>query len=106
MKIQFIILLCAILLYVTAQTNEPTKTIFGNKIPRLGYFISPSCQIGNIAGSTAVLPGIGGGIILNNKLMLVINYKFIANENTPVGEMDSTLYLDQKLFGIKCEYSN
>ena len=106
MKTQFIIFICAISFYATAQTDEPAKTLFGNKKLQLGYFINPACQFGNIAGSTAVLPAVGAGISINNNWYVGLNYKFIATENTPVGETDSSLYLDQKLFGIKCEYSN
>jgi hypothetical protein len=100
-----IILFCALALNVAAQESDKPKTLFGNGKPQLGYFVSPSCQIGEIAGSTAVLPGIGAGIVLNNKITLGINYKFIVTENTPVGETDDRLYLDQKYVGFKGEYS-
>jgi len=105
MKIKLLILFCALVFNTKAQPDEETKTVFGNKNLKMGYFVNPYCQFGEIAGSTAVLPGIGAGIIINNKLTLGLTYKFIVNENTPVGETDSTLYLDQKFFGLKCEYS-
>jgi hypothetical protein len=105
MKNLSIILFCVLVINVTAQETNKSKTLFGNGKPLLGYFVSPSCQFGEIAGSTAVLPGIGVGIVLNNKISLGINYKFIATENTPVGETDDRLYLDQKYLGFKGEYS-
>ncbi len=99
-----IILFCAAALNAAAQKAEETRTLFGTVKPHVGYFVIPSCQVGEIAGSTAVLPGIGAGIILNNKISLGINYRFIATENTPVGETDTRLYLDQRFTGIKGEY--
>ncbi|MBK6964605.1 MAG: hypothetical protein IPH20_11885 [Bacteroidales bacterium] len=105
MKIELTIILFVILATVTAQPEKETKTILGNKQPHIGYFINPFCQFGNIAGSAAVLPGIGAGVMFNNKISTGVNYRFIVNENTPVGETDTTLYLDQFFTGIKCEYS-
>ena len=105
MKNLSIILFCFLAIQVAAQQTEGPKTLFGNGKPHLGYFVSPSCQFGEIAGSTAVLPGIGAGIVLNNKISLGINYKFIVTENTPVGETDENLYLDQLYGGVRCEYS-
>jgi hypothetical protein len=100
-----IFLFCAAAFNAAAQQAEETKTLFGNSKTHIGYFIIPSCQIGEIAGSIAVLPGIGAGIILNNKISLGINYRFIATENTPDGESDTKLYLDQQYTGVKGEYS-
>jgi hypothetical protein len=104
-KIKILFLLCAVTANLAAQTNEETKTIFGNGKPHLGYFVSPFGQFGKIAGSTAVLPGLGAGVIFNNKFSLGVTYKFIATENTPVGEEETRLYLDQFYAGIKAEYS-
>jgi len=104
MKTILIILFCTAAFNAAAQQAEETKTLFGSGKPHIGYFVIPSCQIGEIAGSTAVLPGIGAGIILNNKISLGINYRFIATENTPVGETDTRLYLDQNYAGVKGEY--
>jgi hypothetical protein len=100
-----IILFCAAAINVTAQQEEETKTLFGSGKPHIGYFVIPSCQTGEIAGSIAVLPGVGVGIILNNKISLGINYRFITTENTPVSETDTRLYLDQQYAGCKGEYS-
>jgi hypothetical protein len=100
-----IILFCAAALNAAAQQAQETKTLFGNVKPHIGYFVMPSCQIGEIAGSTAVLPGIGAGLILNNKISIGINYRFIATENTPVSETDTRLYLDQQYLGVKGEYT-
>ncbi len=105
MKIKILILLCAIAANLTAQINEEPKTIFRNGKPHIGYFVSPFVQSGKIAGSTAVLPGVGAGVIFNNQFSLGVSYKFIATENTPVGEVDTRLYLDQFYAGIKAEYS-
>jgi hypothetical protein len=105
MKIRLFILMCFIGLSSTAQPNEATKTVFGNGKPDIGYFISPFCQFGEIAGSTAILPGIGAGVVFNNHIYLGMNYKFIASENTPEGEPDNRLYLDQRYFGFKFEYA-
>lgn len=105
MKIKFIIILCVVALNVTAQTDKEVKTIFGNRNPHIGYFISPSCQSGNLAGSTAVIPGLGAGVIFNNKISLEVKYKFTVTENTPVGETDNRLYLHGQWFGLRAEYS-
>jgi hypothetical protein len=105
MKINLLMLLFMIVLNLTAQTNEEAKTAFGNEKTHLGFFISPSCQFGKIVGSNAVVPGIGGGIILNHKLYLGLIYHYTASENTPTGESDSRFYLDQKWGGVRCEYA-
>lgn len=103
MKIKLILFLLAITSSLFAQTPKEPKTLFGNGKPHLGYFIVPSCQFGPIAGPIAVLPGIGAGITMNNKISVGLSFKFIATENTPNGE-DDQLYLDQKYAGIKGEY--
>jgi hypothetical protein len=105
MKIRLLILMCFPGLYTAAQTNEDLKSVFGNGKPDIGYFISPSCQFGEIAGSTAILPGIGAGVVFNKNIYLGMNYKFIASENTPDGEPDNRLYLDQRYYGLKFEYA-
>jgi hypothetical protein len=105
MKIKFLILLCFVVLYTTAQTIEDSKTVFGNGKPAICYFVSPSCQLAEIAGSTAILPGIGAGVLFNDRIYFGINYKFIASENTPKGELDNRLYLDQRYYGLKFEYA-
>ncbi len=104
MRMISIILFCAAAFNAAAQQAEETKTLFGSGKSQIGYFVNPSCQFSEIAGSTVVLPGVGAGIILNNYISLGINYRFIATENTPVGEADTRLYLDQKYTGIKGEY--
>jgi hypothetical protein len=104
MKIKLIIILSAVVLNITAQTNEEAKTLIGNGKPHIGYFINPSCQFGNFAGASAVIPGIGAGVILNNKYSLNILYKFTVTENTPAGEANQ-LYLHGQWFGLKAEYS-
>jgi hypothetical protein len=105
MKIKLMIIICVLVSNAMAQTEEEIKTLFGNQKPRIGYFLSPFCQFGKIAGPMAVLPGIGAGIILNNKISFGLSYKFIASENTPDKETDDRLYLDQKYIGLRCEYS-
>jgi hypothetical protein len=105
MKFQLLILLFAVAFNLQAQTVEEPKTIFGNKKMHFGYFVNPSFQLGKIAGPTAVMPGIGAGVILNNKISLGLTYKYILTENTPDKETDNRLYLDQKYMGIKGEYS-
>ena len=104
MKIKLIILLCAFVFNTAAQTKQEAKTIFGNGKPHIGYFINPSFQVGNFAGSTAIIPGIGAGVLFNNKLSASILYKFTLTENTPAGEPDQ-LYLHGQWFGLKAEYS-
>lgn len=105
MKTKLIFLLALIAFNASAQTKEATKTLFGTGKPSLGYFVSPSCQIGDMAGSTAVMPGIGGGLLFNERIYLGLNYKFIVTENTPIGETDTRLYLDRKWGGLKFEYA-
>ncbi len=105
MKIKFLILLCFVVLNTTAQTTEATNTVFGSGKTSIGYFVSPSCQLADIAGSTAILPGIGVGVLFNDRIYFGINYKFITSENTPNGELDSRLYLDQRYYGLKFEYA-
>jgi hypothetical protein len=104
MKIKLIIILSAVVLNITAQTNEEAKTLFGNGKPHIGYFINPSCQFGNFAGANAVIPGIGAGVILNKKYSLNILYKLTVTERTPAGEANQ-LYLHGQWFGFKAEYS-
>jgi hypothetical protein len=105
MRIKLIIILSSIVLNLTAQTSKEVKTLIGTGTPRIGYFITPFCQFGSIAGSTAVIPGVGAGIVFNNNISLDLRYKFIATENTPVGEVNYRLYLDGQWFGIKSEFS-
>jgi hypothetical protein len=104
-KAKLLLLFFAIATTITAQNNEDTKTVFGKGKPEIGYFVSPSFQFGEIAGSTAVLPGLGIGIVLNNRIYLGLNYKYIATENTPEGESDNRLYLDQRYCGLRFEYA-
>lgn len=105
MKSKLFILLIYLSLSSTAQNNEEAKTLLGKGLPHMGYFISPSIQVGQIAGFTAVVPGVGIGVVLNKRVYLGAVYKFIENENTPTGETDNTLYLDQRWYGVKCEFS-
>lgn len=105
MKIKLLIILCFVVLNTTAQINEATKTVFGSGKPSVGYFINPSCQLGEIAGNSAILPGLGAGVVFNGRLYLGINFKYIASENTPEGESDNRLYLDQRYCGLKFEYA-
>jgi hypothetical protein len=104
MKIKLIIILSAVVLNITAQTNETVKTVFGNGKLHIGYFINPFCQFGNFAGANAVIPGVGVGVILNNKYSLNLLYKLTVTENTPSGEANQ-LYLHGQWFGLKAEYS-
>lgn len=103
-KAKLLLLFFTIAVTTSAQSNKEAKTFFGNGKQEIGYFVSPSCQFGNIAGSTAIMPGIGAGIIFNKKYYLGLNYKFIATENTTVGEIDNRLYLDQRYGGVRFEY--
>jgi hypothetical protein len=104
-KIKLLLLFSTIMLATTAQTDEEVKTLFGRGKPDIGYFINPSCQFGEIAGTNAILPGIGAGVVFNDRIYLGINYKFIVSENTPDGELDTRLYLDQRYFGLRFEYA-
>jgi hypothetical protein len=104
MKFRILIVLVTIVSNLAAQSDEGVKTVFGTGVPHIGYFITPLCQAGRIAGSTAIIPGIGAGVILNNKISFDLRYKFIATENTPHGEVNDQLYLDGQWFGIRCEY--
>jgi hypothetical protein len=104
MKIKLSMFLIILTINLAAQTNGESETLFGKGNPHLGYFISPFCQAGEIAGTTAVIPGVNAGVILNDKFYLGVVYKFIVTENTPTGELDN-LYLDQRWGGLKCEYS-
>lgn len=104
-KVNLLLLFFTIAGTTTAQTNEEVKTFFGNGKLEIGYFVSPTCQFGDIAGSTAILPGLGAGIVINKNIYFGMNYKFIASENTPEGEPDSRLYLDQRYYGLKFEYA-
>jgi hypothetical protein len=104
-KVKLLLFFFTIAVNTKAQTNAEAKTVFGGSKPDIGYFISPSCQVGEIAGSTAILPGIGVGVVLNDRLYFGMNYKFIASENTPEGEPDNRLYLDQRYYGLKFEYT-
>jgi len=105
MKTKFLIILSFIVVNIQAQTSQAVKSIFGKENPKIGYFINPSFQFGEIAGNTAILPGLGAGVVFNNQIYLGINYKFIASENTPKGEPDNRLYLDQRYLGLKFEYA-
>ena len=104
-KVKLLLLFFTVTVTTPALTNEKAKTFFGNGKQEIGYFVSPSCQFGNIAGSTAILPGLGAGIVINKNIYLGMNYKFIASENTPEGEPDNRLYLDQRYYGLKFEYA-
>jgi hypothetical protein len=104
MKIKLMGILSIVALNLTAQTNKDVMTISGTWTPHIGYFLTPFCQIGKMAGSTATIPGIGAGVVLNNKFSFDLRYKYIITENTPKGEVDNRLYLDGQWFGIRCEY--
>lgn len=104
-KVNLLLLFFTIAGTTTAQTNEEVKTFFGNGKLEIGYFVSPTCQFGDIAGSTAILPGIGAGVVFNDKLYLGINFKYIASEKTPEDESDTRLYLDQRYCGLRFEYA-
>jgi hypothetical protein len=104
MKIRLSIILFMVVLNTTAQTKDNAKTVFGNLKPHMGYFINPSCQFGKFGGATAVIPGIGAGLIFNNNLSVNLLYKFTVTENTPA-EVSDQLYLHGQWFGLKAEYS-
>ncbi len=104
MKYTLSVLYLILTLNLAAQTNGETKTLFGKGNLHLGYFLSPLCQAGEIAGSTALIPGINAGVVINDKFYLGLVYKYIATENTPTGELEN-LYLDQRWGGVRCEYS-
>jgi hypothetical protein len=70
----------------------------------MGYYVSPYVQAGNFAGATTVYPGLGIGVIMNNKISVDVRYKFSVTENTPVGD-DTKLYLHSQFGGVRCEYS-
>jgi hypothetical protein len=104
MKTKLVLFLLAVAISVTAQPADEVKTTSGNRKSFIGYFIEPSCQFGKIAGTNAINPGIGAGLIFNNGMSLGVKYKYILTENTPVGE-DNKLYLDGKWGGIRFEYA-
>lgn len=105
MKTKFLIILSFMVVSLQAQTRQAVKTIFGEENPKIGYFVNPSCQIGEIAGNAAILPGFGAGVVFNEQIYLGISYKFSASENTPKGEPDNRLYLDQRYYGLKIGYA-
>lgn len=105
MKSELMVMLLILAVSVTAQTSGEKRTLFGNRKPEIGYIATPSCQIGNFAGSIAVIPGIGAGVLLGNKYYLGLNYRFTATENTPAGGSNNNLYLDQRWGGMRLEYS-
>ncbi len=104
MKITLLVLYLILTVNLAAQTNGESRTLFGKGNLHLGYFLSPLCQAGEIAGSTALIPGVNAGVVINDKFYLGLVYKYIATENTPTGELDN-LYLDQRWGGIMWEYS-
>jgi hypothetical protein len=104
MKVKLIFILCFTIINVSAQQGKEVKTVFGSGKPQLGYFINPSCQLGKFAGSTAVIPGLGAGVVFNNKVSCGIVYKLTVTENTPPGEVDQ-LYLHGQWAGLRCEYT-
>lgn len=104
MKIKLLLIISTLATSLSAQESSPVKTLFGKSNHQLGYYVSPFLQSGMIAGSTAVVPGIGAGITINQKVSFDIRYKFIVNENTPTGETDTRLYLDGKWIGLRGEY--
>ena len=101
----FFILIFITGLTASAQNKEEVQTLFGKGLSHPGYFLSPTCQIGQIAGSMAVVPGVGIGVVFNKHSYLSLVYKYIATENTPVGQSDNSLYLDQRWGGVKFEYA-
>jgi hypothetical protein len=105
MRMKIGMLLCFTAVSISAQTEEQAKTVLGNRKVHIGYFVSPMCQFGKIAGSTAVTPGVGVGLQFNNKISIEALYKRIANENTLPGETDTRFYLDAQWIGVRCAYS-
>jgi hypothetical protein len=105
MKTKILLCLLVTTANLTAQNRNETKTVFGNGTASMGYYLRPSATFGQIAGSTAVLPGVGAGVIINRCISIGLNYRFIATENTPAGEADTRLYLDQFYAGALGEYS-
>jgi hypothetical protein len=104
-KITLTIILSTILLNSAAQTSEDVKTLSGNKKSHIGYFLTPYCQFGKIAGSNSVITGVAVGLAFQNNFSFNLKYKFIASEKTPNKEMDNRFYLDGQWFGVKFEYS-
>jgi hypothetical protein len=94
MKIKSAIVLCI----------NRTDTVCRNFKPLKGCFISASCQVGKIAGTTAVIPGFSVGMLFDNRASIDISYKRTATEKTPVGETDDRFYLDGQWIGIRCAY--
>ena len=105
MKIKLLIILSITVINLSAQQSGEVRTLFGKSNQHLGYYVTPFLQSGKIAGSTAVSPGVGAGITINQKVSIDIRYKFIITENTPSGESDTRLYLDGQWIGLRGEYS-
>lgn len=105
MKNILTMLLFAITLNIAAQSEEKARTLAGDSKLHLGYFISPSVQVGTLAGTTSVIAGIGAGVIFSDNISLDLMYRQIITENTPKGEADSRLYLDGKWALLRCEFA-
>jgi hypothetical protein len=105
MKHCLLFLICAAGINLAAQIVDERETARGNEKVPIGYFVKPYCEFGMGTPSLAVLPGISAGISVGTEVFLAATYKFMATENTPLGEADSRLYLDQQFAGIKGEYS-
>jgi hypothetical protein len=103
MKYFIIVIFCVLTITVQAQTGGTAKTLFGGKDLKVGYFVNPSVQVGEIAGKSSTIPGIGAGVILDNKVSMSILYKMSLSENTPPGELNE-FYLHSQFVGLKLEY--
>jgi hypothetical protein len=104
MKISFILIFFALSITTHSQSGDETRTLFGRGKAVTGYFLAPAVQIGKIAGSTAVIPGLGAGIIFSKRFSAGLFYKMTITENTPDGERDQ-LYLHGQWYGFKGDYS-
>jgi hypothetical protein len=91
--------------YTTGRAQEEVKTLLGDGVKKIGFYINPTFQTGKIGGQIALIPGARAGIVINHNFYAGLTYNQIINEYTPVNETDIDKYLDMRWGGLLLEYS-
>jgi hypothetical protein len=100
-----LLVLCIAGLTVSAQTAEDVTPGEGLTMRPIGFYMSPLCRLGSIAGFNAAIVGVEAGVLFNDRISITMTYNRTVTENTPVGETDTRIYLDGQWIGASCAYS-
>ena len=104
----FLIAFIIFSLPITAQENNDTETLLGDKLPQLtdlGFYIAPAYQYTQLDDATASLFHIRGGISYKKQLNIGGFYNVSLNQIYPSSEVLPNVYMDYWNAGGYVEYT-